>query len=546
MSARAVRHLAAAARSAAAALPAGAELGVDGHHPVRHHQRRLLPGRHRAQRPAGLARPTGRLTHQGHGRPEPRRSPTTTSWPATTSSSATSPWSASPTRSAGPTPATPAGSACPLAACSTRPACRTAPTSWSAARSTAGPPARPTRASSTGGTRCVAFGMNGEPLPVEHGFPARLVVPGLYGYISATKWLTELELTTFGAYDAYWVAAGLGPAGPDQDPDPHRHAPRAWPTCRPAASAIGGVAWAIHRGIDRRRGQGRRRPLDAGPARRRPQRRHLAPVGRRLGRHARQPHASPPGRPTAPARCRPSSGPSRIPDGASGWHSVVVLCHDRPYASIGVPAGHAVDGRTDLSSTGDRRTRPGRPHRPLCERGYMEPLNRRSRRRRGSSPPSAARDQRALAELYDATATPSTASPDGCSPTPPWPRRSCRRSSCACGTSPSASTPTRGALRSFLLRQAHSRAVERVRSEEARRRREERHDRENVDPAADVEQQAWRAHPLRAGEGRPRPARPRASARPSPRLLRRPHLPRGRASASTCPRARSRVASASA
>ena len=55
--------------------------------------------------------------------------------------------------------------------------------------------------------------MNGEPLPIEHGFPARLVVPGLYGYVSATKWLTEIELTTFAEFDHYWLAAGLGASG---------------------------------------------------------------------------------------------------------------------------------------------------------------------------------------------------------------------------------------------------------------------------------------------------------------------------------------------
>ena len=50
--------------------------------------------------------------------------------------------------------------------------------------------------------------MNGEPLPPEHGFPVRMVVPGLYGYVSATKWLTELEVTTFGAAQAYWLQRG--------------------------------------------------------------------------------------------------------------------------------------------------------------------------------------------------------------------------------------------------------------------------------------------------------------------------------------------------
>ena len=56
--------------------------------------------------------------------------------------------------------------------------------------------------------------MNGEPLPPAHGFPARLVVPGLYGYVSATKWLSEIELTTWDAFDAYWVPRGWSKEAP--------------------------------------------------------------------------------------------------------------------------------------------------------------------------------------------------------------------------------------------------------------------------------------------------------------------------------------------
>lgn len=56
--------------------------------------------------------------------------------------------------------------------------------------------------------------MNGEPLPVEHGFPVRLVVPGLYGYISATKWLTEIEVTTFENFEQYWVPRGYADRAP--------------------------------------------------------------------------------------------------------------------------------------------------------------------------------------------------------------------------------------------------------------------------------------------------------------------------------------------
>nr|WP_202886123.1 molybdopterin-dependent oxidoreductase [Kribbella sandramycini] len=60
----------------------------------------------------------------------------------------------------------------------------------------------------------LAFAMNGEPLPVEHGFPVRIVVPGLYGYVSATKWLTEIEVTRFDRFEAYWTPRGWSELGP--------------------------------------------------------------------------------------------------------------------------------------------------------------------------------------------------------------------------------------------------------------------------------------------------------------------------------------------
>ncbi|MCD0447370.1 molybdopterin-dependent oxidoreductase [Glycomyces sp. A-F 0318] len=92
----------------------------------------------------------------------------------------------------------------------------------------------------------VAIGMNGEPLPVDHGWPARLVIPGLYGYVSATKWLTELELTTFDSYDAYWITRGWS------TPRPIKTASRIdTPRSKAGAGtvAVAGVAWAQHRGI---------------------------------------------------------------------------------------------------------------------------------------------------------------------------------------------------------------------------------------------------------------------------------------------------------
>ncbi|MDE0121050.1 MAG: molybdopterin-dependent oxidoreductase [bacterium] len=95
----------------------------------------------------------------------------------------------------------------------------------------------------------VAVGMNDEPLPIEHGFPVRLVVAGLYGYVSATKWLSELELTTWDGFDAYWVPRGWAKEAPVKTqsridtPIEGRIAAR--------ARAIAGVAWAPHRGVDR-------------------------------------------------------------------------------------------------------------------------------------------------------------------------------------------------------------------------------------------------------------------------------------------------------
>ncbi len=95
----------------------------------------------------------------------------------------------------------------------------------------------------------IAVKMNGEPLPVAHGFPARLIVPGLYGYVSATKWLKEIELTTWEAFDSYWVPRGWSKTAPVLTqsridlPKPNAlH--RAGDTVQ-----VAGVAWAMDRGV---------------------------------------------------------------------------------------------------------------------------------------------------------------------------------------------------------------------------------------------------------------------------------------------------------
>ena len=96
----------------------------------------------------------------------------------------------------------------------------------------------------------LAVGMNGEPLPIDHGFPVRMVVPGLYGYVSATKWLTELELTSFADYSAYWVPRGWAALGPIKT-ESRIDTPRNGATIRRAEVTVAGVAWAQHRGISR-------------------------------------------------------------------------------------------------------------------------------------------------------------------------------------------------------------------------------------------------------------------------------------------------------
>ena len=108
----------------------------------------------------------------------------------------------------------------------------------------------PTAVLRDGRDALLAVGMNGEPLPVEHGFPARVVVPGLYGYVSACKWVVELELTSFADFDAYWVPRGWSAEGPIKTQS-RIDTPR--PRNNPAAGPItvAGVAWAQHRGIQR-------------------------------------------------------------------------------------------------------------------------------------------------------------------------------------------------------------------------------------------------------------------------------------------------------
>jgi DMSO/TMAO reductase YedYZ molybdopterin-dependent catalytic subunit len=108
----------------------------------------------------------------------------------------------------------------------------------------------PTAIAMDGRDAMLAVSMNGEPLPLEHGFPVRMVVPGLYGYVSATKWLVDLELTTLDAYDAYWVQRGWAKEAPIKTQS-RIDTPADGAGLSPGIVAVAGVAWAQHRGIER-------------------------------------------------------------------------------------------------------------------------------------------------------------------------------------------------------------------------------------------------------------------------------------------------------
>ncbi|MBW8729980.1 MAG: molybdopterin-dependent oxidoreductase [Terrabacter sp.] len=96
----------------------------------------------------------------------------------------------------------------------------------------------------------LAIRMNGEPLPFEHGFPVRVVVPGLYGFVSATKWVTELKVTTYAADVAYWTPRGWSATGPIKTAS-RIDVPQAGASVKAGTVAVAGVAWAQHTGISK-------------------------------------------------------------------------------------------------------------------------------------------------------------------------------------------------------------------------------------------------------------------------------------------------------
>ena len=96
----------------------------------------------------------------------------------------------------------------------------------------------------------LALAMDGQPLPIEHGFPVRMVVPGLYGYVSATKWLVDLEVTRFDKFDAYWTQRGWSAKGPVKT-ESRIDVPRDGAGTEKGSIKVGGSAWAQHTGIEK-------------------------------------------------------------------------------------------------------------------------------------------------------------------------------------------------------------------------------------------------------------------------------------------------------
>ncbi|MBB5871551.1 DMSO/TMAO reductase YedYZ molybdopterin-dependent catalytic subunit [Allocatelliglobosispora scoriae] len=178
----------------------------------------------------------------------------------------------------------------------------------------------PTATLMDGRDALLAVGMNGEPLPIDHGFPVRVIVPGLYGYVSACKWIAEWEVTTFNAFDAYWVPRGWSAQGPIKT-ESRIDTPRGSKSA--GEVVIAGVAWAQHRGIDKVEVQ-----VDEGPWQ---VAELLGAVSEDTWRQWRLKWQATPGEHRLTVRATDRDGVTQTqdeappaPDGATGWHSVRV------------------------------------------------------------------------------------------------------------------------------------------------------------------------------------------------------------------------------
>ncbi|HEV2779485.1 MAG TPA: molybdopterin-dependent oxidoreductase [Actinophytocola sp.] len=166
----------------------------------------------------------------------------------------------------------------------------------------------------------LAIGMNGEPLPVEHGFPARMVVPGLYGYVSATKWVTDMELTRFDRKEGYWIPRGWAQKAPIKTQS-RIDSPRRDAAVPAGRLVVAGVAWAQPVGVGRVEVR-----LDEGQWQQAELATEVSPHSWRMwratvevsrGEHRVEVRAT-----DRTGRTQTEQFAPPAPDGATGWHSV--------------------------------------------------------------------------------------------------------------------------------------------------------------------------------------------------------------------------------
>ncbi len=179
----------------------------------------------------------------------------------------------------------------------------------------------PVQALTDGRDALLAVSLNGQPLPVEHGYPARLVVPGLYGYVSATKWVVDLELTRFDRAKAYWTRQGWAAQAPVKT-ESRIDVPRSGQRVPLGPVVFGGVAWAQNRGVravEVRIGDGAWQPAELGAS--------YSNETWRLWSFPWQ--AKSPGKQNITVRAIDNTGAVQteqradpVPDGATGWHTV--------------------------------------------------------------------------------------------------------------------------------------------------------------------------------------------------------------------------------
>ncbi|MEU8142832.1 molybdopterin-dependent oxidoreductase [Nonomuraea sp. NPDC048901] len=167
-----------------------------------------------------------------------------------------------------------------------------------------------------------AIAMNGEALPVEHGFPVRQVVPGLYGYVSATKWVVDVKVTRFDRDEAYWTPRGWSAKGPIKT-ESRIDLPKPGASVTAGRTTIAGVAWAQHTGIDAvevrvDRSEWRQAKLAQVPG---PDtwRQWSLDWDLTAGKHTIEVRAT-----DAAGRTQTEQQAPPAPDGASGWHSIQV------------------------------------------------------------------------------------------------------------------------------------------------------------------------------------------------------------------------------